>query len=118
MEVLSLHCEPRPLQAKGFDIVWLGPRVEHGELKAALANANQFWLISGGAATLSDSAIEVIVEEWRSGMGMYVQSVGGLLLWQGKRMVCCTRRGRSRSRNLNVARQRISVGDCAREWIF
>ncbi len=60
------------MQAKGFDVVWIGPRVEHGELKAALANANQFWLISNGSAMLSDAAIEVIVDEWSNGMGMYV----------------------------------------------
>ncbi len=59
-------------QAKGFDVVHLGSTVTKARLAEALANANQFWLISGGAKMLGEEEIELIVDEWRAGMGMYV----------------------------------------------
>ncbi len=51
-------------------MVHLGSTVTKARLAEALANANQFWLISGGAKMLGEEEIELIVDEWRAGMGM------------------------------------------------
>jgi hypothetical protein len=50
--------------------VVLEPAPSPAVLRTELANANQFWITSGCSPMLSDEAIEVIVDEWRSGMGM------------------------------------------------
>jgi hypothetical protein len=40
------------------------------KLKEALANANQFWLISGDRKWFTDAHIEAVVQEWQAGLGM------------------------------------------------
>lgn len=79
------------LQEKGFEVVILEPAPTAAILKAALANANQFWITSGCSSMLSDEAIDLIVDEWRSGMGMYDETLGGVgggncgVEWEGEK---------------------------------
>jgi hypothetical protein len=61
-----------PEQEKGFEVTLFSDKVELDALKAALANANQVWLISGSSNLLSEDMLAAIVEEWRAGMGVYV----------------------------------------------
>jgi hypothetical protein len=59
-------------QEKGFEVTVLPVMFTLDALKAALANANQVWLISASSNLLSEDMLAAIVEEWRAGMGVYV----------------------------------------------
>ena len=55
-------------QEKGFTVKIVTP----ARLADELTDANQLWLISTSTVVLRDDQIDLIVDQWRDGMGMYI----------------------------------------------
>eukprot|EP00756_Hemistasia_phaeocysticola_P019650 Hpha_TRINITY_DN15675_c0_g7::TRINITY_DN15675_c0_g7_i1::g.98805::m.98805 len=79
--ILQQYTEPsfdcaRPiaaLRAKGFEVDHhRGTTPTVAALRSALAEASQVWLISGSQIMLSKEHINVIIEAWQDGLGVYV----------------------------------------------
>jgi hypothetical protein len=98
-------------QEKGFEVKILDPCPLMAVLTAELANANQLWLISASSAVLSDEHVEVIVEQWRSGMGMCV----GVLCRVSRRKAHCTVT-QSSSACVRACAPAVVVGDAVFFW--
>eukprot|EP01029_Cantina_marsupialis_P006304 TRINITY_DN168_c0_g1_i7.p1 TRINITY_DN168_c0_g1~~TRINITY_DN168_c0_g1_i7.p1 ORF type:complete len:944 (-),score=373.37 TRINITY_DN168_c0_g1_i7:176-3007(-) len=62
----------KALQRKGFEVVLLNRVDSAAKLQMELDTANQFWLIGSSSEILKEDEIEVIVSNWKDGMGMYI----------------------------------------------
>ena len=61
------------LREKGFSVYrWSGTAPSPSELRASLARASQFWLISGSTQTLTDAHLQVLQDFFNAGHGVYI----------------------------------------------